>query len=127
MPIYKKDLTKEMVVKAMQCKTPEELMDMAKAGGFTITREEDGHLALGDEMENEGAEACSEQGSGGIKPHEQRNQDSGTEGHEQELDPHDGLSGSGQLSGFHRCINYLKKEVSFAVTNLHRILVILRP
>ncbi|SFE74858.1 Nif11-like leader peptide family natural product precursor [Succiniclasticum ruminis] len=40
MPIYKKDLTKEMVVKAMQCKTPEELMEMAKAGGFTITREE---------------------------------------------------------------------------------------
>ena len=40
MPIYKKDLTKEMVVKAMQCKTPDELMEMAKAGGFTITREE---------------------------------------------------------------------------------------
>ena len=40
MPIYKKDLTKEMVVKAMQCKTAEDLMEMAKAGGFTITREE---------------------------------------------------------------------------------------
>ena len=40
MPIYKKDLTKEMVVKVMQCKTPEELMEMAKSGGFTITGEE---------------------------------------------------------------------------------------
>ena len=40
MPIYKKDLTKEMVVKAMQCKTPEELMELAKSGGFTITGEE---------------------------------------------------------------------------------------
>ena len=42
MPIYKKDLTKEMVVKAMQCKTPEELMELAKSGGYEITKEEAG-------------------------------------------------------------------------------------
>ena len=40
MPINKKELTKEQIEKAMQCKTPEELMELAKAGGFTITREE---------------------------------------------------------------------------------------
>ena len=40
MPIYRKDLTKEMVKKALQCKTAEELMETAKAEGFDITKEE---------------------------------------------------------------------------------------
>ena len=40
MPINKNEITKEQIEKAMQCKTPEELMELAKAGGFTITREE---------------------------------------------------------------------------------------
>ena len=40
MQINKNELTKEMVVKAMQCKTAEELMELAKAEGFTITKEE---------------------------------------------------------------------------------------
>ena len=40
MPINKKELTKEMLEKAMQCKTADELMALAKAGGYEITKEE---------------------------------------------------------------------------------------
>ena len=40
MPINKKEITKEMVEKAMQCKTADELMALAKAEGFGITKEE---------------------------------------------------------------------------------------
>ena len=40
MPINKNELTKEMIAKAMQCKTAEELIELAKSGGFTITKEE---------------------------------------------------------------------------------------
>jgi len=40
MPINKDELTKELVVKAMQCKTAEELMALAKSEGFEITKEE---------------------------------------------------------------------------------------
>ncbi len=40
MPINKKELTKEMLEKAMQCKTAEELMALAKAEGLDITKEE---------------------------------------------------------------------------------------
>ena len=40
MPINKSELTKEQVIKAMQCKTAEELMDLAKAEGLEMTKEE---------------------------------------------------------------------------------------
>lgn len=40
MPINKSELTKELVVKAMQCKTADELMALAKAGGVDITKAE---------------------------------------------------------------------------------------
>ena len=40
MPINKKELTKEQIMKAMQCKTADELIALAKAGGYEITREE---------------------------------------------------------------------------------------
>ena len=40
MPINKKELTKEMLEKAMQCKTADELIALAKAGGYEITKEE---------------------------------------------------------------------------------------
>ena len=40
MPINKKELTKAQVEKAMQCKTTDELMALAKAGVFAITKEE---------------------------------------------------------------------------------------
>ncbi len=40
MPINKKELTKEQIEKAMQCKTADELMAYAKSEGVDITREE---------------------------------------------------------------------------------------
>ena len=40
MPINKKEITKEMIRKAMQCKDADELMALAKANGFDITKEE---------------------------------------------------------------------------------------
>ena len=40
MPINKDELTKDMIEKAMECKTAEELMALAKTGGFEMTKEE---------------------------------------------------------------------------------------
>ncbi len=40
MPINKNELTKEMIAKAMQCKTVDELMALAKTEGFEITKDE---------------------------------------------------------------------------------------
>ena len=40
MPINKNELTKEMIEKAMQCKTVEDLMALAKAEGVEITKAE---------------------------------------------------------------------------------------
>ena len=40
MPINRDEITKEMIEKAMQCKTIEELMALAKAEGVDITKEE---------------------------------------------------------------------------------------
>ena len=40
MPINKNELTKEMIEKAMQCKTTDELMTLVKAEGYDITIEE---------------------------------------------------------------------------------------
>ncbi len=46
MPINKKELTKAQVAKAMQCKTADELMALAKAAGFDLTKEEaDAYMA----------------------------------------------------------------------------------
>ena len=38
MPINKNEITKEMLEKAMQCKTAEDLMALAKAEGVVITK-----------------------------------------------------------------------------------------
>ena len=40
MPINKNEITKEMIAKAMQCKTVEELMALAKSEGLEITKEQ---------------------------------------------------------------------------------------
>ena len=40
MPINKKEITKEMLENAMQCKTAEDLMALAKAEGYDITKAE---------------------------------------------------------------------------------------
>ena len=40
MPINKNEITKEMLEKAMQCKTAEDLMALAKAEGVAVTNYE---------------------------------------------------------------------------------------
>ena len=40
MPINKNEITKEQIEKAMQCKTADELMELAKTGGYEITKDE---------------------------------------------------------------------------------------
>ena len=40
MPINKNEITKEMLAKAMQCETAEELMAYAKSEGVVITKDE---------------------------------------------------------------------------------------
>ena len=40
MPINKNEIPKEMIRKAMQCKDADELMALAKAGGYEITKDE---------------------------------------------------------------------------------------
>ena len=40
MPINKNELTKEMLEKAMQCTTADELIALAKTGGIELTKEE---------------------------------------------------------------------------------------
>ena len=40
MPINEKEITKEMIVKAMACETPEELREYAKSEGVEISKEE---------------------------------------------------------------------------------------
>ena len=50
MPIDKTKITMEMLKKASECKTPDELIALAKAEGFVITKEEaEAYLA---ELEN---------------------------------------------------------------------------
>jgi len=40
MPINKNEITKEMIAKAMQCKSADELIALAKTGGYELTKEE---------------------------------------------------------------------------------------
>ena len=40
MPINKKELTKEQIQKAMECENAEELMALAKAEGYEMTKDE---------------------------------------------------------------------------------------
>ena len=55
MPINKKEITKEMLAKAMQCKSADELIALAKAEGFAITKEEaEAYLAELSDVELDG-------------------------------------------------------------------------
>ena len=52
MPIDKTKITREMMEKAEQCKTADDLVALAKANGITLTKEEaDAYLAEMDNME----------------------------------------------------------------------------
>ena len=44
MPINKNELTKEMIAKAMQCETAEDLVALAKSEGIEITKVDDAML-----------------------------------------------------------------------------------
>ena len=41
MPINKNEITKEMIAKAMQCETADELIALANSEGIELTKEED--------------------------------------------------------------------------------------
>ena len=52
MPINKSELTKEQIAKAMSCETVEELMELAKAEGIELTKEEaEAYLAEMEDVE----------------------------------------------------------------------------
>ena len=52
MPIDKTKITREMLAKALECETADELVALAKANGFTLTKEEaEAYLAEMDNME----------------------------------------------------------------------------
>ena len=65
MSINKNEITKEMLVKAMQCHTAEELMALAKSEGIEVTKEEaEAYLAEIDDFELE--EEALEKVAGGY-------------------------------------------------------------
>ena len=65
MPINKNEITKEMLEKAMQCKTADELMALAKSEGMEITREEaEAYLAEMDDVKLD--DTALQQVAGGI-------------------------------------------------------------
>ena len=65
MPINKKELTKEQIEKAIQCKSLEELMALAKAEGYDITKEAaEAYMAELADMELDGKELRSVAGGG---------------------------------------------------------------
>ena len=52
MPVNKNELTKEQIAKAMSCETIEELMELAKAEGIELTKEEaEAYMAEMDDVE----------------------------------------------------------------------------
>jgi len=57
MSINKKELTNEQIMKAMRCKNADELMKLAKAEGFDITKDEaEAYMAELSDMELDGEE-----------------------------------------------------------------------
>ena len=65
MSINRNEITKEMLVKAMQCHTAEELMALAKSEGREVTKEEaEAYLAEIDDFELE--EEALEKVAGGY-------------------------------------------------------------
>ena len=75
MPIDMTKITREMSAKALECETAEELMTLAKAEGFELTKEE--AEAYQDELDNmeldtdtlahvAGGKGCPTLGDGGL-------------------------------------------------------------
>ena len=60
MPINKNELTKDMILKAMQCKDADELIALAKTGGIELTKEEaESYMAELADVELDGKELKS--------------------------------------------------------------------
>ena len=65
MPINKNEITKEQIEKAMQCKTADELMALAKAEGVDITKAQaEAYMAELADVELDGKELRSVAGGG---------------------------------------------------------------
>ena len=65
MPINKSELTKEQVAKAMSCETVEELMELAKAEGVELTKEEaEAYMSEMEDVELDGAALKNVAGGG---------------------------------------------------------------
>ena len=68
MPINKNEITKEQILKAMKCKSADELMALAKAGGFDITKDEAAaYMAELADFELDGAQLKNVAGGGGYE------------------------------------------------------------
>ena len=68
MPINNNELTKEMIEKAMQCETAEDLIALAKSEGIELTKEEaEAYLAELDDFELD--DAMLKNVAGGIQKH----------------------------------------------------------
>ena len=66
MPINKNELTKEQIQKAMACETAEELMAVAKAEGYELTKDEaEAYLAEMEDCELD-SEALTKVAGGGC-------------------------------------------------------------
>ena len=67
MPINKNEITKEMIEKAMQCKTVDELIALAKTEGFEITNEEaEAYMAELADIELDGVTLKNVSGGGKV-------------------------------------------------------------
>ena len=67
MPINKTELTKEMIAKAMQCETADELIALAKSEGIELTKEEaEAYLAELDDFELDDAMLKNAAGGGDL-------------------------------------------------------------
>ena len=68
MPINKNEITKEMIEKAMQCKTVDELIALAKTEGCEITNEEaEAYMAELADVELDGNELTKIAGGASYK------------------------------------------------------------
>ncbi len=68
MPINRNELTKAQIMKAVQCKTADDLMALAKAAGFDITKEEaEAYMAELSDVELDG-EQLKKVAGGGCYP-----------------------------------------------------------
>ena len=66
MPINEKEITKEMIMAAMKCKSADELIALAKTGGIELTKEE-AEAYMADLADFELDENQLKQVAGGVK------------------------------------------------------------